>query len=63
MRGTVNVVEAIGQIIYVTVQLPNAAPVRIEAYRDRIEGRGIDSGAAIDLAWNPQRATVVLGDG
>ncbi|MBW3097811.1 ABC transporter ATP-binding protein [Pseudohoeflea coraliihabitans] len=61
-RGTVTSVEPVGQVVYIGVELPGLVPMRIEAYRERIEGRGIVPGSAVELRWKPERATIVLGE-
>ncbi|SLN09886.1 Spermidine/putrescine import ATP-binding protein PotA [Roseivivax jejudonensis] len=59
ISGTVSTIEPVGQVVYVTVELPGMAPIRIEAYRDKIEGAGLAPGASVDLRWKAERATVV----
>lgn len=63
VEGTVTALEPVGHVVYVSVDLPGMKPMRIEAYRDRIEGRGIENGSKVDLRWKPERATIVLGEG
>jgi len=62
VQGTVTALEPVGHVVYVGVELPGMAPMRIEAYRERIEGRNITNGSAVELRWKPERATIVLGD-
>lgn len=62
VKGMVTALEPVGHVIYVSVHLPGMQPMRIEAYRDRIEGRGIENGSEVELRWKPERATIVLGE-
>ena len=61
-EGTVMTLEPVGHVVYVGVELPGMAPMRIEAYRERIEGRNIENGSKVELRWKPERATIVLGE-
>lgn len=62
VEGVVTALEPVGHVVYVAVDLPGLAPMRIEAYRERIEGRGIENGSRVELRWRPERATIVLGE-
>jgi ABC-type Fe3+/spermidine/putrescine transport system ATPase subunit len=62
VEGVVTALEPVGHVVYVGVQLPGMPPMRVEAYRDRIEGRNIENGSRVELRWKPERATIVLGD-
>ncbi|EAR51703.1 ABC transporter ATP-binding protein [Oceanicola granulosus HTCC2516] len=59
VAGTVSSIEPVGQVVYVTVALPGIKPIRIEAYREKIEQAGLEPGGAVDLTWKAERATVV----
>ncbi|WMS41344.1 ABC transporter ATP-binding protein [Acuticoccus sp. MNP-M23] len=61
VSGEVTALDAVGQVVYVTVRLDDALEVRIESYRTRIEGRDIAPGTRVDLKWRRERATVVPG--
>jgi putative spermidine/putrescine transport system ATP-binding protein/spermidine/putrescine transport system ATP-binding protein len=60
VSGVVTALDAVGHVAYVSVRLDDALSVRLETYREKIEGRGVVPGAAVDLRWRPERATVVL---
>ncbi len=60
VRGTVQRLDQVGQVVYVRFQLEDQSEVRIETHRTSIAGRGIEPGAAMDLRWKAERATVIL---
>lgn len=59
ISGTVSTMYRVGQLAHITVELSDESEVRLEVYAENIEGRGIEPGKAVDLQWNPIRATVV----
>lgn len=59
VTGTVGTMDTVGQHLYVTVVLNDGSEVRLETYAENIAGRSIEPGKAVDLRWNPVRATVV----
>ncbi len=60
VKGTVSAMDRVGQVIYVSVQLDDKLGVRLETYRNKIEGRGIEPGSEVELRWSPERTTIVL---
>ncbi len=60
VSGRVTEMDAVGQVIYVSVALDEALSVRLETHRSKVEGRGIEPGVEVDLRWHPDRATVVV---
>jgi ABC-type Fe3+/spermidine/putrescine transport system ATPase subunit len=58
--GQVTGIDAVGQLVYVTVRLDAQQSVRIETHREKIAGRGIGPGSPVVLRWTSERATVVL---
>ncbi len=60
VSGTVKSYDRVGQVVFITVELANGSEVRLESYRDKVDGRGIEPGAAIVLCWQPERTTIVL---
>ncbi|WP_212523518.1 ABC transporter ATP-binding protein [Actibacterium sp. MT2.3-13A] len=63
VKGTVTAMDRVGQVIYVSVRLDDRLDVRLETYRDKLEGRGIEPGSEVELRWNPERTTIVLDAG
>jgi putative spermidine/putrescine transport system ATP-binding protein/spermidine/putrescine transport system ATP-binding protein len=61
VSGTVQSVEQVGQVVYVGLHVNDEIEVRIETHREEIAGRGVEPGAAMDMRWRAERATVVLG--
>lgn len=60
VKGTVTAMDPVGQIIYISVQLDEQLDVRLETYREKLEGRGITPGSEVELRWSPERTTIVL---
>jgi putative spermidine/putrescine transport system ATP-binding protein/spermidine/putrescine transport system ATP-binding protein len=60
VKGVAIALDRVGQVVHVTVRLDDRLDVRLETYRDKIEGRGVEPGAAVELRWRPDRATIVL---
>lgn len=60
ISGTVNSVDQVGQVVYVTLRINDAFDVRLETHKEEIAGRGVASGVTMDLRWRVDRATVVL---
>ncbi len=60
VSGVAIALDRVGQVVHVTVRLDERLDVRLETYRDKIEGRGVTPGAAVELRWRPDRATIVL---
>ncbi|MEM6848216.1 MAG: ABC transporter ATP-binding protein [Pseudomonadota bacterium] len=60
VSGEVTALDAVGQVVYVSVRLDDTQSVRLETYREKILGQSIAPGAQVDLRWKPERASVVL---
>ena len=60
VSGEVTALDAVGQVVYVSVRLDEALSVRLETYREKIAAEAIRPGARVDLRWKPERASVVL---
>ena len=60
ITGVVKTFDRVGQVVFITVALGNNTEVRIETYREKVEGRGIEPGANVELRWRPERTTIVL---
>ncbi|MEM9431347.1 MAG: TOBE domain-containing protein, partial [Pseudomonadota bacterium] len=60
LRGTVSSLDRVGQVVHVAVHMDDALNVRLEVHREKISGRGLEPGAEVDLAWRPDRTTIVL---
>ncbi|MEM8740137.1 MAG: ABC transporter ATP-binding protein [Pseudomonadota bacterium] len=62
VQGVVSALDPVGQIVYVNVALDDALTVRLETHRDRLAGRALAPGSAVEMRWRPERATVVPAD-
>ncbi len=62
VTGRVTEMDAVGQLVYVSVALDDALSVRLETHRSKLEGRGIEPGVEVDLRWRPERATIVIDE-
>lgn len=60
LRGTVTALDRVGQVVFVSIQMDDQLNVRLEVHRDKISGRNVEPGSAVDLTWRPDRTTIVL---
>ncbi|MEX0279806.1 MAG: ABC transporter ATP-binding protein [Arenibacterium sp.] len=60
IKGVVKSFDRVGQVVFISVGLDNNTETRIETYREKVEGRGIEPGASVELRWRPERTTIVL---
>lgn len=60
ISGTVQHVNEIGHVIHVDMRLSDDLSIKIETHREKIAGKGVETGVEMDLCWRADRATVVL---
>lgn len=60
ITGTVRSVDQVGQVVYVALHVNDDIDVRLETHKEEIAGRGVETGAMMELRWRADRATVVL---
>jgi ABC-type Fe3+/spermidine/putrescine transport system ATPase subunit len=60
ITGTVKTVDQVGRVVYVALEITPNITVRLETHKEEIAGRGVETGAQLDLRWKTDRTTVVL---
>ena len=61
ITGTVQSVDQVGQVVYVSLRVNDELEVRLETHREKIVDKGVAPGAVMDIRWHADRSTVVLG--
>ncbi len=60
VAGRVTAYDPVGQVAFIAVTLKDGTEVRLETYREKVHGRGIEPGSEVELRWRPERTTIVL---
>lgn len=56
---TVGSLHRIGQIVRISVRLPDDTEIEVESYAENTANLNLSPGAQVDLSWSAERATVV----
>lgn len=59
VRGAVESVDQIGQVVYIDLKIDDATTVRLELHREKLADKGVNPGAQMNMRWKFDRSTVV----